>query len=986
MLAAWWQFLYALDPSHSVHQYGHRAWTREQGHLPGGVFSVTQTRDGPLWVGTEFGLFRFDGITFTAWQPPGGEQLSSPVITALEPDQEAGLWIGTRDSVLHWNGNVLQRYLISKGDRRPISAIRMDHGGNVWIGAVGFNSGGLFRLEGSKLRHYTRADGFEGGGVYSLFDDHTGNLWIGCSNGLYRWEGQGFRRYSAKDGPSQIVSPITETHDGSIIASSEAFDLVKLVGNTLQEYRVGVSSGRLRTRAILADRNGALWIGTNGQGLMHLHEDKVERLMSRDGLSGDTVISLFEDHEGNIWVGTERGLDQFRDLPVTTLSTSEGLSESSAASVVASKSGGVWVGTSKGLNKIEGNRITIYDRRSGLPSDGVGSLLEDSGGTLWVGSAPTGNRTAGLVFRSNGVFHPLDLPGSQKIRSIVAMAEDLEGVIWVSDIERGLISIEGQHVRDIVPWSVFGNCRAFALAADTHRGGILAGFAEGSIAHYRQGGRVRWYTAADGLGAGAINDLYIDRQGAAWIATRGGLSQIRNDRVATLTTANNLGCNQIHAVIGDRSGDIWINTPCGLQRLSRSDLSAWESNPSVKMHPRIYDGKDGMYSRATASGFFRRAAQSSDGRLWFPLFEGVAIVDPRNMHENALPPPVAIETIRAGNTTYSPKSGLTLGPLISDLRINYAAFSFVDTERVSFRHKLDGYDKEWHDVGGSRQALYSRLPAGRYRFRVTASNNDGIWNEAGAFLDFVVQPAIQETMWFQLLCIAVFALTLVAVYRLRLNQVKAKLAMRIEERVRERTRIGNELHDTLLQSVSGLSLHLDALSKVVREPQSVRERLRELRRQAELSLHQARESLWDLRSESDKELDQAVLQIGAQLTQGSPIQFRTTVKGSRRTIPSSMQVHLLRIAQEAIRNAVCHSQATEIQADVSYEDPCTVGIRVVDNGCGFHLDAASAMSGHWGLVTMRDRAKQLGAKFEIFTEPGRGTQVEVIARISNGHK
>jgi signal transduction histidine kinase len=638
----------------------------------------------------------------------------------------------------------------------------------------------------------------------------------------------------------------------------------------------------------------------------------------------------------------------------------------------------------KGLNRVDGDRIVIYDQRTGLPSDVIGSLFEDGAGRLWVDSALTDGPNTGLALGSKGRFHQQDLPGSQKIRSIAAITEDLAGVLWFSDLERGLISVQGGDIKNILPWSRFDNRQALALEADPKRGGIFLGFAQGGVAYYQQGFPLKWYTVADGLGSGAVTDLHIDPDGTAWIATQGGLSRLRNDRIATLNTKNNLGCDPIHALVEDQDGAIWLNTPCGLQRLARKDLAAWTANPAIKIQPRIYGAREGMHSRSTTSGFFRGAVRSTDGRIWFPVFDGVAVVDPKNLHENPLPPPVAIDAIRVDGRTYVPKPDLRFGPLAKDLQINYTAFSFVDADRVHFRYYLEGYDREWHDAMGRREAFYSTLPPRRYRFRVIASNSDGVWNEKGAFVDFVVEPAFYQRVWFLLVCATALGGALFVAHKLRLRQVEAKLHLLFEERVRERTRIGSELHDTLLQTISGFALQLDVLSKTVKEPQSAPERLRELRREAEQCLHEARESVWDIRSHSDEEQDfaEALRQIGERLTQGTAIQFRTTVSGRKLAVPSSVQLHLLRIVEEAIRNAVCHSDAQEIHLEVSYADQYLVRLRIVDNGCGFDPHAASRRSAHWGLVTMRERSQRLGAEFKISTETGRGTQIEITIPIT----
>jgi signal transduction histidine kinase/ligand-binding sensor domain-containing protein len=975
VFAALAECVFALDPSHTITQYGHTAWTVQGGQLPGIVYSLTQTRDGWLWVGTEFGLFRFDGVRFSPLEAPGAEDLRGQTISALAPAPDGGLWIGTRHSLSRWNGSAVQQYRTVNGVTEiPVSAIHVDRGGKVWVGTVGFASGGLARIESNGLRFYTPAEGFSGGGVYSIAEDHAGNLWIGCGNGLYRWDGGRFQVYGS-NARLKTVTAIAETPDGGIVAGNNVGGLKRLAGGIFRDYPIKQLSSRVQTRDLLTDRDGGLWIGASSQGLIHMHQDSFDRFTHADGLSGDMVLSLFEDREGNVWAGTQRGLDRFRDLPVTTLSKREGLSDDAASSVFASGSGGVWIGTSAGLNRVEGDRITVFDRRAGLPSDSVGSIYEDRRGRLWVSSSN------GLVFGWNGRFHAFR--GGGGLQSIAAAAEDRDGRLWFADQAQGLIAVQANEIKKVIPWSLFGNKQVWALDADCTRGGLFIGFAEGGVAYYRDGLSPRWYTVADGLGGRAVTDIHIDTEGTAWIATQSGLSRLHDGRLATLTAKNGLACDQIHSMVEDRDGYLWLNTPCGLQSLAPKELAAWAANPSSFVHPKVYTASDGMHLRSTTGGFFRRAARSTDGRLWFPVIDGVAVVDPKRLHGNPLPPPVAIEALRVDDRMYPFTPNLRVGPIRKELQIDYTALSLVDPDRVQFRYRLEGEEKEWRSVLGRRHAFYPSLSPGRHRFRVTACNNDGVWNEAGASFDFTVAPTVYQTAWFRLLCVAGIAAALWGLHLVRLRYLQARMHARFEERLRERTRIGRELHDTLLQNIAGFALQLGGLSKtVVKEPQSAAEKLSDLRRDAEQWLHEARESVWDLRSGADGQPDlcEAVRGAAEQITDGTPVQFSMAIAGSRQAMLPAVQEHLLRIVLEAVRNAVRHAQATEVHVDVSFSAPRQVRIRIMDNGCGFDLATGSRKPGHWGLATMRERARKVGAEIEIAASPGQGTRIDITCR------
>ena len=975
VFAALAECVFALDPSHTITQYGHTAWTVQGGQLPGIVYSLTQTRDGWLWVGTEFGLFRFDGVRFSPLEAPGAEDLRGQTISALAPAPDGRLWIGTRHSLSRWNGSAVQQYRTVNGVTEiPVSAIHVDRGGKVWVGTNGFNTGGLARIESTGLRFFTPAEGFSGGGVYSIAEDHAGNLWIGCGNGIYRWDGRGFQAYGS-NASFKLATAVAEAPDGGIIAGNNVSGLKRLAGGIFRDYPIEELSSRVQTRSLLTDRDGGLWIGAISQGLIHVHQNSFDRFTHADGLSGDIALSLFEDREGNVWAGTQRGLDRFRDLPVTTLSKREGLADDIAGSVFACGSGGVWIGTEAGLNRVEGDRITVFDRRSGLNSVHIGSIYEDRRGKLWV-SSPNG-----LVSGWNGRFRAFQ--GGGRLRSISAAAEDRDGVLWFADCGQGLIAIQANEIKKVIPWSSFGNKQAWALDADFKRGGLLIGFAEGGVAYYRGGLSPRWYTVADGLGGGAVTDIHIDAEGTAWIATQGGLSRLQGGRLATLTAKNGLACEQIHSLVEAQDGSLWLNTACGLQSIARKELAAWAANPSSLVHPKVYSASDGMHLRSTMNGFFRRAARSTDGRLWFPVFDGVAILDPKRLHGNPLPPPVAIEALRVDDRMYPLTPNPRVGPIRKELQFDYTALSLVDPDRVQFRYKLEGEEKEWHNAMGRRQAFYSSLSPGRHRFRVTACNNDGVWNEAGASFDFTVAPAVYQTAWFRLLCVAGIAAALWGLHLARLRYLQARMQSAFEERLRERTRIGRELHDTLLQNIAGFALQLGGLSKtVVKEPQSAAEKLNGLRRDAEQWLHEARESVWDLRSGADGQRDfcQAVRDAAEQITDGTPVQFSMAITGSRQAMLPAVEEHLLRIVLEAVRNAVRHAQATEIRVDVSFSARDQVRIRIMDNGCGFDLATGSRKPGHWGLATMRERARKVGAEIEIAASPGQGTRIDITCR------
>jgi signal transduction histidine kinase len=348
--------------------------------------------------------------------------------------------------------------------------------------------------------------------------------------------------------------------------------------------------------------------------------------------------------------------------------------------------------------------------------------------------------------------------------------------------------------------------------------------------------------------------------------------------------------------------------------------------------------------------------------------------------ENRLAPPVQIEQLIADRKPYALHPGLMLPPLTRDLQIDYTAFSFAAPEQVRFRYKLEGYDSDWSETSSLRQAQYTNLAPRRYKFRVLAANNDGVWNEVGTSIEFGIQPTFYQTNWFKLSCLAAFGALLWMSYQLRVRHVAAQIALRFEERLSERTRISRELHDTLLQNITGFALQLGGLSKTVTAPESAKERLLDLRRQAEDWMREARESVWDLRAPVSEGQDflEAMRIVGQRLTAGKQVRFHIAVSGAGREASVKLQENLLRIVQEATRNAIQHGGARQIDVRISYLSPDGIRLQICDDGCGFNLEEASLKLGHWGLATMRERAERVGADLKITSAPDRGAEIEVV--------
>lgn len=969
----------ALQPNRNIEQYAHASWRIQDGQLPGMLYAVAQTRDGNLWVGTEFGLLRFDGTRFLPWQPPQGQHLPDEYITALAASHDGSLWIGTRTGISHWNAGALESYRTSKGPTGPgVAAILEDHSGTVWIGTAGYKSGELCRVESRSLRCYGPAKGQPGNGVLSIFESRSGELWAGGIGGVSALR-QGVLEFFPAASGGTVESFAEDDAGRPLVSTGKQDGLNQIVAGRLVPYPLPPGNDGVRPRQLLRDRDGGIWMGTRAQGLLHLYQGRVDRFTQAEGLSGDDVHSLFEDREGNVWVATGGGLDRFRDYAVTTVSTHEGLSSNIVSSVFASKTGAVWIGTDSGLNRIEGANVRVFTRRDGLPANGIMAIFEDRSGHLWV------DTYGGLAYYNGTRFDVAPVPLARNMGRITAAVEDRDGTLWFT-AEHGLLAVPHDRAAHMVPWPEFGGRQAFAMEADFSGGGIWLGFRDGRLAHYGPAQTIEWHGGAEGLGHGLISDLHAGRDQTLWIATEKGLARLRDGVVHTLTITNDPLCNRIRAIAEDRSGGLWLDTACGLVVVSASDLTGWSLDSSKKVYPRIYNYQDGMVSHPTTGGYFRRAARSNDGRLWFAVLKGVAVSDPGRIPANPVPPPVEIEEVRADRKAFSVSSGLTLPALTRELEIDYAALSLVAPEKVLFRYRLEGFDRDWKNVGARRQAIYTNLPPRHYQFKVIACNNDGIWNNEGASLDFVIAPAFYQTGWFYALCGGcLFSLGYTA-SRLRVRYVANKLKMTFEATLAERNRIARELHDTLLQNISGFALQLDALMKtVVQDPHAATGILRELRKQAEEWLRETRESVLDLRANASggQDLVAALRAAGGQIISGSAVGFRIGATGKQQAVPAALQDQLVRIEQEAVRNALRHGGPTDIRVQVAFMRGKRIRMQIRDDGSGFDLEQAWQKNGHYGLATMQERAKQVGGEFRISSQPGSGTEIEVIAPIAN---
>jgi len=986
LVAALCPCAFALNPSLDVGQYAHNTWTSRDGFSVGNIFCMAQTRDGYLWLGGEFGLFRFDGVRAVPWQPPAGQHLPEKFASPLLGARDGTLWIGTFSGLVSWDGVKLTLHPEFAG--RLVQALVEDREGTVWAATRG-GVGSYTRL--CALRRGSSQcfgdDGALGKTIWAIYEDRSGVLWVGAESGLWRWKPGPPRREAAEP---RDISGLTETEDGRILASTFGGGLMQLAGRfhahaTPYQMRPPMGStqplaGReLNANTLLRDRDGGLWIGTTEHGLVHVYNGRTDVFTKSHGLSGDIVLCMFEDREGNIWVSTTGGLDRFREFPVTTISSKEGLASDAVGSVLGASDGSVWIGTRQGLTRWKNGQATTFRKADGLPGDLVESLFQDDRGRLWLYAA------AELSYFNGNRFVTLHraVPG-EEAHSITG---DGQGNLWLAGNE-GLYRVRKGRVAEKLPWPALGHSeRAKVIVAD--RGGVWISFwGERAVSYFRDGGIRAQYNAADGLGKGRIANLQLDGDGALWVATEeGGLSRIKDGHIATLTTTSGLPCDTIHCSIEDNDRSLWLYTACGLVRIARSELNAWIADPRHRVVTAMLDAADGARLRALSpSSFAPVTARSSDGKLWFVTGDSVQVVDPRHLSYNDLPPPVHIERMVANRKTYwqgfigAEVSNVRLPARIRDLQIDYTAVSLVAPEKVHFKYKLERQDQDWREVVNDRQVQYSNLSPGSYRFRVTACNNSSVWNEAGDALEFSIAPAYYQTTWFYASCVGAFLTAVWGLYRLRLYQIAREFNAQLDVRVDERTRLARDLHDTLLQTFQAALIQMQAgYNLLSRRPEKAAEAIYNAITTSAGAIAEGREAIQNMRSSTvtKNDLARALRVTGDQMAVEGSATFDVRVQGSSRDVHPILRDEVYRIALEAMRNAFQHAEAKAIEAEIVYGESLRVRIRDDGKGIDPAIMEEGRRSGHYGLPGMRERAERVGGKLDVWTGAGAGTEIQL---------
>jgi signal transduction histidine kinase/ligand-binding sensor domain-containing protein len=721
-------------------------------------------------------------------------------------------------------------------------------------------------------------------------------------------------------------------------------------------------------RSILVDRDNSFWT-TTSQGVLRAPGNQrqftstpSDRFSLSNGLTSDLAGPILEDREGDIWVGTALGLDRFRAADAVPAAGIPLASQLGFWASAADK-GQMYIATGDKLYAAAPDRNA---RLIALRAPRSAFLFTDTKRRLWVG----GNDNLSLLV--NGRLKRQDLPAAAK-GDPVFIDEDNHGALWITVWANGVFRKLGRTWRRVTTPQPSSQAAPDQVVADA-AGHIWMRF-HGAVWSF-EGGRLRHYDERDGLGVRHV-ELIVGAPNETLVAGDFGLARYKNGRFQTITSEMVPDFLRISGVVESSRGDAWINGMSGVVRVRTQDLDWAFDHPTAPLTYRLFTLADGLPGVAEQDHNTPTAVEAADGKIWLVTNHGVAWIDPAKLVHNPLPPPVTIRALLSGGQTFTPQPRLDLPPGSAALQIDYTALSLVAPERVRFRYRLDGVDRNWIEPGARRQAFYTNLGAGRYTFHVIAANNDGVWNTKGADIQFTIKPTFVQSVWFLLLCLAAGVLVLSGAYFARLRQVTDRMEAQLDARLAERERIARELHDTLLQGFHGLVLRFQAVADSIPAKGSARGLMNDALRRADRVLVEGRERILDLRSADHAlALPEAVNRIADKIGLSATLEFGVSVEGEPRPLTPNASSEICKFCEEALFNTYRHSNAQSAHVFVIYRHR-ELRVLVCDDGIGISPEviAKRGKSGHYGLAGMHERAHALHADLVIGPRKGGGVEL-----------
>lgn len=946
---------WALDPRSPTSSYLRTTFTTEDGLPTNIINAILQSRDGFLWIGTSNGLTRFDGTHFD--QINLGRSVNVNTM-ALTPDDD--LWLATPNGLLRVRlrtldqGGVPQVTVYQLGTDNPVWRIRVARDGTVWAGT----SKGLYRWDGG--RGFSEVIG--GLPVYRIEEGLGGHIIVPSAKGFLEWDG-------------------TRTIEHSEIASE-----LGLAPNWVFQ--------------VFQDREGTVWFST-GRGLFRRAGSSTMHFGGQD--IGGIAFETYEDHDGNRWVSTNTGVFRVRNNSLEALAQN-----TQCRALYEDRDGGLWIGTNgAGLIHFKDRAIHMFTKADGLRSDVILAVLTTHSGKLWVGTD-----YGGVSWFDGKRFH--SFPDKEHLMDCAyALAEDRNNDLWVGTYDGGLFRLHDQGFTRYT--------KAQGLPSNIVLGLLRARDGSLWIATPRAltrlfDGQWRTYSSKDGLPDADIRQLSQDRQGTIWVANTKGLYRLIGDRFHQALSGSDSGFVgedmdghiytsirfQVSRLKGNAGeifpglrawtmiepsrDDLWFAADDGIYRTTTENLNRWENKRGDPLDYTKFARADGMRSAECTIKVSPQMTVTPDGRLWVATGQGLAMIEPPHLPRSSEKPVVYIRETVVGRKTQHGGHDLVLPPGTSHVELDFAPVEISSPERVHLQYRLDGVDDGWLDAPASHVAMYSGIPVGSHMFHVRATNRDGAWDREGIVYQVTQQPYMYQTTWFRALCVGVFLALLFGLHWYRVRQVAHEFDVRLDERLNERTRIAQELHDTLLQSFQALVLRLQSVSNVLSKSPATEEakhRLNGIIDQAVQAVTEGRDAVQGLRSSTalNGDLAVALVALGEELAVGSNQSrpaFHVAIEGKERELKPLLRDEVYRIVVEALRNAFRHAEPRRVEVVVHY-DVQQLSVRIRDDGKGMteQVLAQNGHPGHWGLRGMRERAGKIGAQFELWSRPEMGTEVHL---------
>jgi signal transduction histidine kinase/ligand-binding sensor domain-containing protein len=966
----------AVEPTTLISQYGHSVWRLQDGLLNAEPNAITQSADGYIWIATENGLTRFDGVHFAQWTPPGWSELAYHEIRTLYAASDGTLWIGTPGTLASLKNGVLK--IIETHGAVYVNQIVEDREHHIWFATTRrADRKALCQVSGIEAKCFGSSEGIPTRSGESLSANKDGSFTLLSEDTVIDWSPEkglissytppGLKQYAASNGFAALAT----LDDGSRLIGfagpGKGLGLQRLTGTVQTRYdQPGLDGETLSILALYKDREGTLWVGTADDGLYKIANASVSHYSRRDGLSGDSVRDIHEDREGNLWVATENGIDCFRDLKVIGWSKDQGLPASLVRSLLTTRDQRILIGVGSTLKFLRDGKISSLPIDTRIPNGFIEGMLEDSAGRYWIG---IGNE---LTIFDGRRFTTVKRPNGQPVGTAFSLALAPDGSIWAMIYNNGLELLRFRSDKIVESAQARGFGAKIALDP---AGGVWARDHE-RLVHYANG-NFKWISIGSkpqDKNFTAQDDLIVSSDGTVFLSSRHGVWVVRNGQTQVLGTANGLPCQDVNGLVLSQQQSLWMRTSCGLIEIESTAITAWWSQPGSRVNFRLVDISDG--ARPSQAVYFPQMSVASDGRIWIGNQSGVEVIDPNHIPFNSLAPPVHIEGVVADRKELNPVANLRVGPLTRQLEIDYTALSLTIPQKVKFRYMLEGHDTNWQDPESRRAAFYNDLKPGRYRFRVIATNNDGVWNQSGDSFDFYVVPAWFQTIWLKTVVVALIFIVIWVACRLRVNYIAKTMKARFDERLDERTRLARDIHDTLLQTIQGSKLVTDKALNPGTDEARMRGALESVSAWLGQAIAEGRAAVQALRASSMKQNEFATYlrEILKEYCDNSALAYSFVVDGDPRQMHPIVHHEISLIAREAIGNACLHSNARELHLELHFTDELCLLIK--DDGIGIESEILrSGKSGHFGLQGMKERAARIHANITIGSSPNHGTEV-----------